>query len=393
MVVLLIVSIGITNGLLVGIQKIKQSAKQSFSYSLSDTDLIVGSRSGDIQLLLYTVFRIGQPTANMSWQSFQDIKNLKERSWIIPLSLGDSHKGYPVLGTSSDYFTHYKYGNKKNLTFLDGRRFNTPFEIVLGYDVAKKLNYKLNDVLYLSHGMFQSRLSLHKNKVFKVVGILKKTATPVDKTLHIPLEGMTALHLQGNNETILNSSTNLEPQSITGCLVGLKSKLSIFNVQRNIQTYRNEALMAIIPGVTLSQLWKSIQSIDLAFMIITVLVIIIAFLGLLLALFMSLNNQKRELAILRTLGAHPLQLAVLLSLESLVITANGVMLGLAMLFFGGNFFGPFLEQKLGLILSLNTLTLIELKLSVALIIFGLLISLIPARLAYKKSLSEGFISL
>ena len=230
---LLVVSIALSSMLLIGVQKIKQSAKESFSHSISGTDLIIGSRSGDIQLLLYTVFRQGQAIANMSWASVEAIASFPEVKWVVPVSLGDSHRGYPVLGTSVAYFDYYRFGRKQSLSFRQGERFASSFDVVLGSEVAQKLGYELGKKIYLAHGITKGRLPVHKQHSFTVVGILARTGTPVDKTLHIPLAGMTALHLSPKKRGDLSfhltplSETQLQPDSVTGCLVGLKSKLAI----------------------------------------------------------------------------------------------------------------------------------------------------------------------
>jgi putative ABC transport system permease protein len=385
---LLIGSIALSSMLLIGVQKIKISAKQSFSQSISGTDLIVGARSGDIQLLMYTVFRQGTPVANMSWDSFKIIQNDPTIAWAVPISLGDSHRGFPVLGTTPSYFDYYRYRNYQSLEFEQGTRFSETFDVVLGADIAKQLNYELGDTLYFSHGLAQTKLPLHKQSPFRVVGILKPTGTPVDKTAHISVEGMTALHLDLSDK----NHQDLTPKSITSCLIGLTSKFSLFNTQRRITNWSSEALMAIIPGVALSRLWNTISIVDHAFFIVTLFVVIIAFIGLLLALFMSLNQRKRELAILRTMGAHPIQLSYMLMLESLFITLLGVLLGIILMITVGVFLKPYLDQKLGLALSFNTISVTELYLVIGIIIFGLIISVVPAILAYRKGLSEGFIS-
>ncbi len=395
--ILLIVSIALSAMLLIGVQKVKISAKQSFSKSISGTDLIVGARSGDIQLLMYTVFRQGYPVANISWESIQEIGALSSVDWFVPISLGDSHKGYPVIGTTADYFTHYRYANKQQLELREGQLFQSPFEVVLGAEVAKKLNYQLNDKIYLAHGIAKGNLPIHKNQSFRVVGILKLTGTPVDKSAHISLEGITAIHIDinkvRNSEKGSYDSLDLTPKSVTSCLIGLKSKSSIFRVQRQITNWEREPLMAIMPGVSLSRLWSTISTVDTAFLLITILVMCIAFIGLLLALLISLNQRKRELAILRTMGAQPLQLSQILVIESLLITVTGVISGLILVVVVGNSLKPVLEEKMGLILTFNSITVPELNLAIAIILSGIIISIIPAILAYRKGLSEGFISL
>ena len=395
--ILLIVSIALSAMLLIGVQKVKISAKQSFSKSISGTDLIVGARSGDIQLLMYTVFRQGYPVANISWESIQEIGALSSVDWFVPISLGDSHKGYPVIGTTADYFTHYRYANKQQLELREGQLFQSPFEVVLGAEVAKKLNYQLNDKIYLAHGIAKGNLPIHKNQSFRVVGILKLTGTPVDKSAHISLEGITAIHIDinkvRNSEKGSYDSLDLTPKSVTSCLIGLKSKSSIFRVQRQITNWEREPLMAIMPGVSLSRLWSTISTVDTAFLLITILVMCIAFIGLLLALLISLNQRKRELAILRTMGAQPLQLSQILVIESLLITVSGVAFGLILIIGIGNIIKPILEEKMGLILSFNSFTLAELYFALGIILFGVIISIIPAIMAYRRGLSEGFISL
>ena len=393
--ILLILSIGLSTMLMLGVQKIKTSAKDSFSNSISGTDLIIGSRSGATQLLMYTVFRQGHPIATMSWDSVEQIKSFSEVKWLVPMSLGDSHRGYPVLGTSADYFKHYRYANKKELMFAQGKHFHDTFDIVLGSEVAEKLNYSLNDRLFLSHGVAKGNLRTHKDHAFTVVGILKPTGTPVDKTVHISLQGFTALHINWGSYAKQKQAMSLElhPQSVTSCLIGLNSKLSIFSVQSRISQWKAEPLMAIIPGMTLARLWNSIRVIDSAFFIITFFVTLITFIGLLLVQLISLQQSKRDLAIFRSMGAHPFQLSWMLILESLFITFSGVVTGIIIMNLLGIVLRPFLEDSIGLMLSFSILGFTEFILALSIILFGICTSIIPAVLAYRKSVSEGFISL
>jgi len=393
---LLILSISISTMLFIGIQKITDGAKKSFSHSLSGTDLIIGARSGDIQLLMYTVFRQGKPVANMSWDSVMAIKANKNVQWLVPISLGDSHKHFPVLGTNEAYFNHYQYGNKINLKLAKGRPFKRPFEAVIGSQVAKKLNYSLGQNIHLSHGMSKGNLPVHQQHPFQITGILKPTGTPVDKTIHVPLEGITAIHLNWNAQKTkaLNiDKLNLTPSSITGCLVGLTSKFSIFSFQQTITQWEKEPLMAIIPGVTLAQLWRNMSTIDTAFFIVTFGVTIIAFIGLLLGLFLSLQQRKNELAILRLMGAHPRQLSMMLLLESTIITVLSVILGGVLTRIIGWFMHPILEERLGLILNTLAITSTDIYFSLSMVGCGIFIGFIPAVLAYKTGKKEGFISI
>ena len=138
-----VASIAISVALLLGVEKIRTEARSSFASTISGTDLIVGARSGDINLLLYSVFRIGNATNNISWESYQDITSRPEVAWAIPISLGDSHRGFRVMGTNGDYFEHYRFARTRALTLAEGKPFAEVFDTVLGADVAAQLGYQL----------------------------------------------------------------------------------------------------------------------------------------------------------------------------------------------------------------------------------------------------------
>ena len=127
-VLLTLFTIAISVMLLLSIERVRQEAKSSFANTISGTDLIVGARTGDIQLLLSSVFRIGHANNAVQWQSYEYIKQQRGVAWTIPISLGDSHKGHAVLGTDSSYFTHFRYGKKQMLAFAHGRAFHKNYQ-------------------------------------------------------------------------------------------------------------------------------------------------------------------------------------------------------------------------------------------------------------------------
>ena len=254
---LTILAIAFSVMLLLGVEKVRTGARQSFADTISGTDLIVGARSGSIQLLLYSVFRIGNATNNVTWQSFDDIAKRPDVSWMVPLSLGDSHHGFRVLGTTAGYFEHYKYRQGQTLTFASGKPFSDLFDAVLGADVAAALGYKVGSPIVVAHGLGSVSFVEHDDKPFRVSGILAKTGTPVDRTVHVSLEAIEAIHVdwqsgaRNPNETVSADEVRkmgLQPKAVTAALVGLKSKLAAFTLQRAINDYRAEPLTAILPG-------------------------------------------------------------------------------------------------------------------------------------------------
>jgi putative ABC transport system permease protein len=314
-------------------------SQASFASTISGTDLIVGARSGSVNLLLYSVFRIGNATNNIRWDSFEHFANNPKVKWAIPMSLGDSHRGYRVMGTTEAYFEHYQYGRQQHLQLADGRPFATdPFEVVLGAEVADALHYKLGDKLVLAHGVAVISLVKHDDKPFTVVGILKRTGTPVDRTLHISLGGMEAIHIdwhngvpaQGNGRISADQARNMDltPQAITAFMLGLNSKISTFALQREINEFRGEPMLAILPGVALQELWSLMSTAEKALFVVSLFVVLTGLIGMLTAILTSLNERRREMAILRSVGARPWHIASLLVLEAFALALSGVVAGL-----------------------------------------------------------------
>ncbi|WP_166801002.1 ABC transporter permease, partial [Pseudomonas aeruginosa] len=187
---LTIFAIALSACLLLAVERVRTEAKASFASTISGTDLIVGARSGSVNLLLYSVFRIGNATNNIRWDSYRHFAGNPRVKWAIPISLGDSHRGYRVMGTDAGYFEHYRYGRGQELQLAEGRAFGQDlFDVVLGAEVAEALHYRLGEKIVLAHGVSTVSLVKHDDKPFTVVGILQRTGTPVDRTLHISLAG------------------------------------------------------------------------------------------------------------------------------------------------------------------------------------------------------------
>jgi len=338
-VLLTLMAMTISIFVILGVEHIRQQTKKSFESTLSDTDLVIGSRSGSLNLLLYSVFRIGSPTNNINWNSFKTISRNSKVEWAIPLSLGDSHKGFPVLGTNSNYFKYFRYGQKKTLEFKAGKPFAQIFDVVIGSEIAKQLKYNIGDKIILSHGIHKQSLQKHDEYPFQIVGILKPTGTPVDRTVHIQLEGMEVIHVGWQNgvqvfknkipKEFLNSG--IEPKSITAIFVGLKSKLATFSFQRTINNFADEPLLAILPGVVLSELWQMMSLLEKSLLLVASLVFVSACFGVSAVLLNSIRERKEEIRLLRIIGASPPFIFALIETETLVITVTATVLATMLL--------------------------------------------------------------
>ena len=396
---LTVFSIALSVTLFLGVEKIRSGAQTGFSNTVSGTDLIVGARSGALNLLLYSVFRIGDATNNVTWESYEDIASRPEIAWAVPISLGDSHRGFRVMGTTAAYFDHYRTGDKQNLQFAAGQRFEDIFDVVLGSDVASELAYGLGEEIVIAHGIGSVSFAKHDNLPFRVVGILERTGTPVDRTVHVKLEGIEAIHLGWSGGTAPIGSrapsatdvrvADLEPTSVTAVFLGLNSRIAILTLQRDINTYNEEALMAIIPGVALTQLWDVVGVAELALSAIATFVILTGLLGLMTNVLTSLNERRREMAILRSVGAGARHVALLLISESAFLASAGALLGLCLVQILLAAAGPIIVEATGVFVGGLSVTSFDLITVGAVIGFAAVLAGFPAWRAYRQSLSDG----
>ncbi|MEJ8854096.1 FtsX-like permease family protein [Variovorax robiniae] len=395
---LTLLSIALSTCLLLGVERIRTELRQNFASSVSGTDLIVGSRTGSTQLLLYSVFRIGAATSNVSWKSVQALAEHKGVAWVVPLSLGDSHRGFPVLATTPDYFTRFRYGDRQPLVLSQGKPFSEIFEAVIGAEVASQLGYRLGEKITLAHGGGELEATAHADKPFTVVGVLARTGTPVDRTVHIGLGAMEAIHLDWAGGAPMPGvqipadavrKFDLTPKTVTAVLVGLKNRAAVFAVQRWVSGYPDEPLMAILPGVALDELWRVVGVGENALMLMSALVALVSLGGLVSVVLAGLNERRRELAVLRAVGAGLRHVLALLALEGGIVTLLGVLLGVLMTALGIALLSPWLQSQFGLALHLSEPTLNEWWLLGGLLLAGWLAGLLPGIRAYRLSLADG----
>lgn len=395
---LTVLAIAVSVMLLLGVEKVRTGARSSFANTISGTDLIIGARSGDLQLLLYSVFRIGNATNNMTHESYQEIANDDAVDWMVPVSLGDSHRGFRVMGTDAAYFEHYRYRRDRELTFVHGKPFDDLFDAVLGADVAAKLGYQLGDPIVVAHGLGDVSFTEHDDKPFVVAGILEKTGTPVDRTVHVSLEAIEAIHIDWQSGAQIPGQTvsadevrrmDLTPKAITAAFVGLKSKLSTFKLQRQINEYGQEPLSAILPGAALQELWGLIGTAETALGAVSIMVVVTALLGMVTMVLATLNERRREMAILRSVGARPRTVLGLLVAEAGLLGLLGALLGVVLLYLALVIIRPLVDTEFGLYLDITWLTSRELLSLLAIVVAGLLAGLLPALRAYRLSLADG----
>lgn len=391
-------AIALAVAMLLGVERLRHDAREGFAQTISGTDLIVGARSGAVQLLLYSVFHIGDATNNVSWRSIEAIAEHPQVEWLVPISLGDSHRGFRVVGTSAEFFERYRYGRGREIGFAEGRPFSDLFDTVVGAEVAARFGYRVGQSMIVSHGAGEVAFADHDDRPFTIVGILERTGTPVDRSVFVSLEAIEAIHVDwvgGARIPGVSIPTeqlhrfDLRPKAVTAALVGLNSRVAVFRVQRFINTYPDEPLMAILPGATLQQLWSVIGVVERALLAVSAIVVLVGLAGLVAVVIASLGERRRELAILRAMGASPAHVFGLLALESALISLIGCGVGFAMVQSGALLVGPWLEARHGLLLSAAWPSRGEWMLLLAVMSAAFVASLVPGFRAYRYSLADG----
>ncbi|HSJ30086.1 MAG TPA: FtsX-like permease family protein [Longimicrobiales bacterium] len=463
---LTLASIALSVALLLGIENVRAGMRESFSNTISRTDLIVGARGGSLQLLLYSVFGIGSPTNNVSWETYEHFRDHPAVAWTIPISLGDSHRGFRVAGTDSSFYQQFHYGGGRSIEFAEGRMPQTDHEVVLGDQVARELEYTVGSDVVITHGLYGSGIMDHDEQPFRVVGILERTFTPVDRSLYVTLQGIDAVH-EGFMEmpgaggpggppsfapppnfaapdiaasdtgavastapaetpgtvastapaetagTVASaapvddpdatdsaegaapeaapaqSAADTPPEQITAFFLGARTRIATLQLQREINTYEAEATMAILPGVALAEMWRGVGYAEDALLVVTFFVVAVGLIGMLLSLYSSLEARRREMAILRAVGAGAPRIFALLVLESGLLGLAGALTGVALIYALLVLLKGFIESNFGLYLPIQAPTRTAYLYLVAVVAASFLIGIVPALRAYRNSLADG----
>ncbi|MCM0613384.1 ABC transporter permease [Marinobacter sediminum] len=384
--------------LLLGIQYLRTEVKQSFTSTISDTDLIIGARSGQLNLLLYTVFHIGDATNNIRWSTFQDLSQDERIDWLIPVSLGDSYRGFRVVATNDQFLRHFRFGRGQSLTLAEGQWFNKVFDVVLGAGAARALQHSVGDSAVLSHGGGQTSFSNHDDTPFTVTGILDDTGTPVDQAVYISLAGMEAMHVGWESGVAIPGRTltpeqaegrTFAPDAITAAFAGLKRKILTFRVQREINQYSGEPLSAVLPGVALSELWRLMGQFERALLGITGFVVITSLIGLMAVLLTLQAQRAHEISVLRATGASPGLIASLYLIECVALALVACVAAIAVGALVVSALSPWLLETYGLQIHLRPLNTVEWGLLASVPVTALLVALGPAFGAWRLSRSLG----
>ena len=379
---LMLLALTLSCALLFGVEKVRSELRTSAYAAVGTVDLIVGARTAPEQLLLATVFHYGALSTPLPRAVETRLASHPAVRFALPLSLGDSVSGLPVVGTVPAYFAQLGPAPEGSLAFLAGGPFANEEEAVLGTEAARRLGKGLGDALTLSHGLGDQSFLEHGDHPLRVVGILAPTGTPLDQRILVSLEALHAAH-----EGATGGAP--EEESISALLLGLAPRAAALGLAAQLNRSEDPPLTAALPALTLAGLLRWLGAGEAVLQVLSIFVVVVALAGMLAMMLASLEQRRREMAVLRALGAGFGTLLALLLAEALILTFLALCLGLGLVHGGLALATPALQSATGLALQDLGPTPGEGLLALGALALATLAGLLPAWLAARRALLDG----
>ena len=377
--------------------------EDKFEKNFAGIDLVIGAKGSPLQLILSSLYHLDAPTGNMPVSESKAFLNPKHPIFksAIPLSLGDSHRGYRIIGTNTGFIDLYA------AKFADGKLFEENMEVVVGATVAKNLNIKLGDEFKSSHGLIEDENLVHEDAApFKVVGILEKTGSVIDQLIVTKTQSIWVVHDEHDHEAEESTEhneaehdheheeaehsedlplTSYEDKSITSLLVKFKGRnIQALNMARNIN--ENTNFQAATPAIEINRLYTLLGVGEEALKAMALLIIFVSGLSIFISLFSSLRERKYELAVMRTLGARPGFLFQLIIFEGIIIAVLGCFCGIALSHGSMALLADFLEKSYRYDFSAAIFLKEEIYIFGGSLVIGIIAAIIPAFQASKTDI-------
>lgn len=372
-------SVALAGGLLMSVWAVKEQSQAIFTGVNAGFDAVLGARGSKLQLVLNAVFNLESSPGNVSLQDFQDIASNPAVELAIPIAVGDNYLGYRLVGTVPEMFTQVEYAPGKHYEVGSGENFFDPNrrEAVVGSFVAQKLHLKRGDTFHPYHGLIFNEKDQHA-ETYVVVGVMKPSNTPADRVIWIPLAGIQ--RMSGHDP---NAATD-----VSAVLIKLKSPETGFRLDMMYNRQGNRLTFAWPIGTVMADLFSKIGWFDRILALVAYLVALVATLSILASIYNSMNERRREIAILRALGARRTTVFGTIMLEAATISALGMVAGFAcyaviMLVAAG-----VIREETGVVLDPMKFNPVMLWAPAALIVLGALAGVIPAIKAYRTHVAE-----
>jgi putative ABC transport system permease protein len=295
--------------------------------------------------VLNGLFYANPPKAPISYPELAQLRGSFPWAMFVPTAIGDNYRGFPVVATTGEFFSRFEPVLGEPWRFAEGRAFERNFEVVLGAGVARETGLRMGAELVMTHGAGQSREGsddhghVHEEYKFTVVGILAPTGSPHDRALFSDLESSWILHAhdrferEGSHRTVTAGDLEEADRVVTGVLLRLPSRDPMSAPPALVSQYdrmrRDGSITVAIPSNEVQRLFSIVKSIDLLFVAMAAATLFSSTCAILLSMINSMSERRRQVAILRVLGASPARIFWLVLTESTLIGLVGAALGIA----------------------------------------------------------------
>ena len=374
-------AIALAGGLFVGTWKIKEEAKNAFSRSAGGYDAVLGARGSKLQLVLNALFHLEASPGNLSWEQYELIRDTRGVSEAYPLAVGDNYHGFRLVGTLSEMFKKHEWRKGRKYMAQPGGRFFTDNakEALVGGFVARKLGLKVGDTFHPYHGLIFKEEAKHKD-IYVVVGILEATGTPADKVIWIPIKGIQLMDGHDPKTATDVSAVLLNLKGSAGFMLDMK-----YNKQGNVAT------LAWPVAGTLASFFERLVWFQRVLEVISYLVAFVAVCVILAILRNAMNERRREIAILRSLGARRTTVTAVVLVQAVLITLFGIV-GAFFSYLGiGLFAASVVREQTGVLLEPFSYDPSFLYVPIGMLGVGLLSGLLPALQAYRSDVAKNLV--
>lgn len=391
-----ILSVGLATGLTMAVFAINRQTYDAFTGGEAGFDAVLGARGSQLQLVLNTVFHLETSPGNIPWTMYEEIARNPRVELAIPYAVGDNYKGYRLVGTTPDMFTKFRYRSGRGFEVEPGGRFfqADKREALVGQYVAGKLGVKVGDLISPYHGLQYAENQAHKDQ-YTVVGILKQTNSPSDRVVWIPIEGvyrMSGHVLRGAGQIYRPTEGEEIPdedKEVSAVMLKFKNPAVGFILDAQINRQGKVATLAWPIGRVMAELFDRIGWVSRILTMVAYLVVLVAAGSILASIYNTMNERRREFAILRALGARRTTVFSAIVLEAASIAALGVLTGFVV--YGGILAGAIIivRQQTGVVLDAMRPDPALWLVPVGMIALGALAGLAPAFKAYRTDVASN----
>lgn len=406
-----VITVAVAVGLMLTLLSMRDAGERAFERGSGNMHLLVSRDSSPMVSVLNGVFYANAPARPITWAEYDRITQALPLEYAVPIQLGDSYRGLPVLATTIEFFTQFKPDPQAGWALAEGRYFEKELEVVVGAVAARQTGVRLGDIIYVTHGVPRAAAfaqsggpvmepHVHKEFPFKIVGVLQPTGSPHDRAMFINLDSSWIMHAHDRRliEDPRASITTLADLTeadrlITGIYLRVLTRPGqeasavlpqVFRMLRNDAT-----ITAASPTDQIRQLFTIVSNIDQIFVAMAAVVMVSSGIAIMLALYNSMEQRRRQIAVLRVLGCSRPRIFGLVVTESALLGVLGATAGLLLCLVGGLLVAGVMKQRLGLVIEPTLPLEPTLAVLVATVALASAAGIVPAIMAYRTSVARN----